>query len=110
MQPNNPPMPSYSQKSNSLLDIAQASGIKPAGKPQANISQQPQQEQDGFLKSLVKGAAKPFLEVGSTVNNVGNAIGSLVKGGFNQDAVNQANKDLHQTYNLPFFGVRLSLA
>lgn len=64
----------------------------------------PQQPQDGFLKGLAKGIARPFLEVGATINNTGNAVGSLVKGGFSQEAANQAARNLNTSYNLPFFG------
>lgn len=100
-QGNLPSTQIKSSGSGSLLEQMQAAGIKPEGKAQIVT---PQTQKEGFFKGLVKGAAKPFLEVGATVNNTKNAIGSLVKGGFNQEAVNQADRDLHQTYNLPFFG------
>lgn len=109
----------------SLLDEMRAAGIKPAAPPQQlqtsngslleqmraagiqperALAPQPQPKQDGFFKGLIKGAAKPFLEPVASAVNVGSAIGSLVKGGFKQDAVDQASQDLRQTYDLPFFG------
>lgn len=75
----------------------------PSQQPQSLQSQQDQFSQNhpilGFGRDLIKGAVKPFLEVGASANNVKNAIGSLVKGD-----VQQAGKDIQQTYNLPFFG------
>lgn len=74
----------------------------PSPLPSSSSSQQPPQE--GFVKGLVKSIAKPFLEPTAAAVNAVNAIGSLTKGGFSQQAANQANQNLHTTYNLPFFG------
>lgn len=89
------------QNSGSLLQEIQSAGIKPEGQPQISQSQP---QQDGFFSSLVKGVAKPFLEVGSTLNNVYNAGNDLVKGGFSQEAANRAGQDLKSSYNIPYFG------
>lgn len=87
---------------NTILEQMQAAGIKP--ERQLQSSQPPQPKQDGFFKGLIKSATKTVLEPTASVVNVSNAVDSLIKGGFSQDAVNQAGRDLRQTYNLPFFG------
>lgn len=72
--------------------------------PSPNQSLPSQPKQDGFFSGLVKGIAKPFLEVGAAANNVYNAGSDLLKGGFSQNATNQAAQDLKSSYNIPFFG------
>lgn len=84
---------------NSLLEEMRAAGIQPEGNPINQASTASQSSQDGFLKSLVKGVAKPFLEVGAAANNVSNAVGSIVKGD-----LAQAKRDLNTSYDVPFFG------
>lgn len=88
----------------SLIEFAQKNGIKPAGQPMSSQPQPPQPEQDGFFSGLAKGIAKPFLEVGATVKNLGDAAGSLINGGFDQNSANQAMQNLHTSYDVPFFG------
>lgn len=58
-----------------------------------------QPKQEGFLKSLAKNVASPFLKFGTSVYNVGSSIGKVAKG----DA-NGALTALDKSRNIPFFG------
>lgn len=104
---NNTSQPTSQQNSDGFRILADPNG-NPTNQNQdfqmESLQPTPQQPQDGFLKGLAKGIARPFLEVGATINNTGNAVGSLVKGGFSQEAANQAARNLNTSYNLPFFG------
>ncbi len=72
-------------------------------KQNTNTNEQPnnqtEQKKEGFITGLVKGAIKPFAEVGTSLYNAGKTTIDLLKG--NNE---QATNDLSASRNLPFLG------